>query len=143
MACLRTYCGLTILSTELDPEGVTTELGVQPTRSRAKDPFSPYRPRRERSFWTWSTEESVDSTDYRDHLQSILDLFADKEHALESLRGRGCVTRISCFLDAAGNTEIWLERPAIVALAKLGLEIWWDVYPASEEEQSGTGQPEG
>ena len=136
MACLRTYCGLSIYSTALDPEDVTAELGVQPTKSRAKDPSSPYRPRRERSYWTWSTEEHIDSTDYRDHLQSILDLLADKERALEDLRNRGCITRISCFMDAAGNTEIWLERPAIVALAKLGLEIWWDVYPASSDEQS-------
>lgn len=86
-------------------------------------------------MWTWNTEGHIDSTDYRDHLQSILDLLVDKEFALENLRSRGCTTRISCFVDAKGNTEIWLERTEIAALAKLGLDIWWDVYPVPSDEQ--------
>lgn len=136
MACLDTFCTLTILSASLAPDDITAELNIQPANIHAKDPSSPYRPRREYSSWKWTTQGSIDSTDYRDHLQNILEVFAGKGEALEKLRNSDCTTCISCFMDVAGNTEIPLERPTIATLERLGLDIWWDVYPTTSEPQS-------
>lgn len=142
MACKKAYCGLCILSTSLDPADVSAKLDLQPTRSLGKDPSSRYRSRREHGSWVRSTEDDLDSTDYREHLQSLFDDLQGKEQALQELRDKGCEMRISCFMSATNNLEIWLDQQAMRTLASLGLEIWWDVYNADDETSNESNESE-
>ena len=128
MTCLRTYATLLIYSDSMPPAAISAELGIQSTREFARDPSSRYKPNREHNFWSWTTQELVASTDFSDHLRAIFDQLAGKSSALANLQLAGCETRISCYWDSDGQGGPWLDLRIIEELARLRLEIWWDIY---------------
>lgn len=132
MSCLRTYIGLCIYSQTLRPEEISSALAIEPSRTAVLDPNSKYKARREHHLWVWSTKDLIDSTDHLVHLNRLFDALAGREGVLEELRNGGCSMQVSCYWDSSGQGGPWLDLPTIDSLARLRLEIWWDIHFVQE-----------
>jgi hypothetical protein len=118
----------------LTPDEVSGVLGISATRSRPINPDSKYRHEREGHYWGWSSNSHVQSVDGIDHVRSVVSLLQGKEKQLEQLRQSGCTTDVCCYWFSSGQGGPFLDSAALADLARLGLEIWWDVYFGKEEE---------
>ena len=123
----------------MKPSEVSSVLCQQPTRQRAKEPDSKYKPRREVSYWSWCSKEQLQSTENLDHVQAIIDLLDGKSAALEELRARKCEIDIFSFWVSSGQGGPHLTAPVLKKLAALELEIGWDMYFEEYEESDEHG----
>ena len=140
MSCLETYATLRIFSQTLDPSEISRILDLVATRSKPLDPASKYGPRRENHLWAWSTRTSVDSKDGLEHVRTVIRALAGKEQRLDELRKAGCDIDVCCYWVSSGQGGPLLDVEALTGLARLGLEIWWDVYfSASDDHQDIAG----
>jgi hypothetical protein len=117
----------------MSPQQITERLQIEPSRTSDLDPTSRYSSRRKHNVWVWSTRELPDSTDHIAHLKRIFEILEGRQEALESLRTDGCTMEISCFWESDGQGGPWLDLPTIDSLARLRLEIWWDIYFVRDE----------
>src|SRR5690349_14749451 len=94
--CHRTYATLVIVHLDLDPEGVTQELGLQPTRAyRRGDIRNPHGSRPyvyPRGGWQLTSEGAVQSRDVRRHIDWLLDRVDSNAGVLKQLQEKGCQT---------------------------------------------------
>jgi len=137
VGCLSTYAGLCIYSPDLSPKAISDVLGVQPTRAVERDPTSSKPGKKAHNFWLWSTEELVESTDNLDHLREIFAVFRERSESLAKLREAGVTMTISVYWDSNGQGGPTLDAPTIAELHHLGVDIWWDVYFVSEDDENG------
>ena len=142
MSCLETYATLRIFSQTMHPLEISRVLGLEATRSKPLDQNSKYRTRRENNFWAWSTRTQLDSENGLEHIRALLDALAGRQQKLEELRSSGCDIDVCCYWVSSGQGGPLLDVSALSELARLGLEIWWDVYfrtkKDSEDIASGT-----
>ena len=128
MSCRETYATLRIFSKTIDPGEIRRVLDLDAIRSKPLVPESKYRPRRENHFWAWSTRTKVDSKDGLEHVRAVICALAGKEQKLGELRNAGCDIDVCCYWASSGQGGPLLDVAALTELARLGLEIWWDVY---------------
>lgn len=139
MSCLETYATLRIFSQSMDPERISSALGLLPTSALPIDSNSKYRNRREWNIWSWSTQCIVESGENLDHLRAILDRLDGKADQLAHLRTQGCQTDIFCYWVSSGQGGPFLDATTVGALATLGLDIAWDMYFGEESEYNEDG----
>ena len=135
MSCLETYATLRIFSQTLDPSEISRILDLDATRSKPLDPASKYRPRRENHFWAWCTRTIVDSKDGLEHVRTVILTLAGKEQELGELRKAGCDIDVCCYWSSSGQGGPFLDVAALTGLARLGLEICWDVYFSASDDR--------
>jgi hypothetical protein len=128
--CERTYATLRIYPESLDPSDVTVRLGIEPSdwqrRGEARKPGS--RPAKLHG-WFLSSERAVESRDVRKHLDWLLSLIVPRAYAILALQSDGCRMDVSCFWVSASGHGGPSVRPAQMSeLARLDLELWFDVY---------------
>lgn len=136
MSCVRTFATLRVVSEQVSPDLIGQMLGVACTSARPRDTDSRYRHRREQNYWAWSTEDSVDSREFGEHLAQILAVFGPRSEQLEALRRRGCSTDIFCYWESNGQGGPGLDLDELQALSRLELPITWDIYFDADEEDS-------
>ena len=134
MTCLETYATLRVFSQATRPVEIGRILGVEATRISPIDSESKYRNRRENHFWAWSSDSIVQSLDSLEHVRAVISLLQDKETELAQLREAGCDIDVCCYWVSSGQGGPFLDNHALTGLARLGLEIWWDVYFGKEED---------
>jgi hypothetical protein len=137
--CLETFATLRIFSKSIDPEAIEQALGIEATACRPLNPLSRYRTERENHFWAWSTQGSIESLDGLEHIRALLSLLQDKQQPLEQLRQAGCEIDVCCYRVSSGQGGPTLDVPALAELARLGLEIWWDIYFGKEDDYARDG----
>ncbi len=134
--CERTYATFRVYPDRLDPEEVTVRLGIEPSnwqkRGEAGKPGS--RPAKLHG-WFLSSDGVVESRDVRRHLDWLLTRIVPKRDAILALQADGCSMDVSCF---------WVSRfghggPSVLPaqmgeLARLRLELWFDVYLGGSED---------
>lgn len=128
--CERTYATLRIYPGQLDPEDVTARLGIEPSdcqrRGVPKHPGS--RPPKLHG-WFLSSDGAVASRDVRRHLDWLLTRIGPRADAVLRLQAEGCEMDVSCYwVSAAGHGGPSLPPDQMGELARLGLELWFDVY---------------
>lgn len=131
---LRTYVSLRVFSDKMTPEDIDEALGIVATDRVPIDPGSKYRDRREYHYWSWSTENRLESLDNLDHVHELLKLLEGKKPALDYLKARGCDIDVWCLMVTSGQGGPFLDVAALTALAHFELEIAWDIYFAREDE---------
>ena len=127
--CVKTHSALRIFASEVTPEYVSKLLGMTPSSSFVKgEVFSTRQLKRKSNGWIYSTESEIASKDSRRHLDLILSHLDSKEHALDELRNKGAGLDICCFWLSTGQGGPVISPVQMTRLAKLGLDVWWDVY---------------
>ncbi len=133
----KTHAQLRIYHDELDPERITSLLGIEPsqiqvrgrarTTSIGKDFTPPI------GGWFLSTKGINTSRDVRRHVAWILDRLAGKDDILRSLQADGCRMDIFCYWLSADGHGDPIPSPAIMRrLGELELEIRFDIYGPCE-----------
>jgi hypothetical protein len=126
--CGATYATLCIYGDDLDPDTVTSLLGIEPSQARTKGQQLK-KGVVQRGGWFLSTEDIIASKDVRCHVDWLIEKITGKEHALHEMRLRDYQTVVSCYwLSAFGHGGPMLSPAIMRSLANLGLEIWFDVY---------------
>jgi Domain of unknown function (DUF4279) len=139
LTCARTHATVCIYGDSLDPETVTRDLGIQPTDAHRRGEIRNGDRRRPLVYrtggWFLESRMVVSSRDLRQHIDWLLDQLGGKGDVLRRIRDSEHTTIISCFWESAhgyGGPMLWPEQ--IARLAALGLELWFDVYPAFSED---------
>jgi hypothetical protein len=79
--------------------------------------------------WFLSTENEIKSVDCGRHVDWILDKLDGKENVMHQLQKEGATIDISCFwVSKSGHGGPMLNPIQMSRLAKLNLQIWWDIY---------------
>ena len=130
--CARTFATLRIYPERLTPAEVTSRLGIEPSRSQQKgDPLTKSKqPVFARMHgWFLTSEGAVESRDVRRHLDWLLEQLGPRADAVRSLQADGCSMDISCYwLSFSGHGGPSVSPGQMRELARLGLELWFDVY---------------
>jgi hypothetical protein len=137
--CAQTFVTLRIYPERLDPTEVTARLGIEPSswqrRGEDQNPGSK-RPLPARlSGWFLSSEGAIDSRDCRPHLDWLLAKIGTKAAVIQTLLADGCRMDVSCFwLSRSGHGGPTVTPLQMGELARLGLDLWFDVYFASSPD---------
>ena len=116
--CERTYATLCIYHNDLDPEYISSQLALDPSRTQ----------RRPIGAWFLTTRLGLDSRDLRHHLDVLLDKLADKEKAIHELVEMGYEIRITClWLSKNGQGGPIISAENMNKLARLNLDLDIDV----------------
>ena len=134
--CAETHAWLRIMSEQLDPDAVTTRLQVQPTRTQRKGDLP--RPGSKHPYkyagWFLESEGHVKSRDARRHLDWILEQVRGKSNVFESLQAEGHSVDLCIRWDSTGQGGPTLSPTQMRALADLGIELWFDIYFAGDDD---------
>jgi len=128
--CERTYATLRIYPESLDPDEVTKRLRIEPTdwQRRGESRKLGSRPPKLHG-WFLSSDGEVESRDVRLHLDWLLSRIAPQADAILALQRDGCRMDVSCYwVSASGHGGPSVLPVQMGELARLGLELWFDVY---------------
>ncbi|CAH0990310.1 hypothetical protein SIN8267_00402 [Sinobacterium norvegicum] len=120
--CLRTYATLRIYPQGISADEVTTALATQPTkiwRVLSGKPFD---------GWFLTTKGIVNSVDTTSHISYLLNLLEANTAFVELLLGAGSTVNIINFWHSDGQGGPGLNCDLIRRMARLGIEIDWNVY---------------
>jgi hypothetical protein len=142
--CERTYATLRIYPEVLDPSVVTARLGIEPSnwQRRGESRLSGGRPAKLHG-WFLSSDGAVASRDVRRHLDWLLAQLTPRVSAVHALQADGCSMDVSCFWVSASGHGGPSVRPAQMGeLARLGLELWFDVYLGGGQDADPSAAPD-
>ena len=128
--CEYTHAWLRVMSETVDPDEVTSILGVAPSKVQRRGDSKKGKP----GFWAkggWflSTEGVVSSKDARHHLDWILERLGGKRDAFMRLHERGYLIDLCVRWDSlSGHGGPTISPNQMKVLAELEIELWFDVY---------------
>ena len=132
--CQETYVTLQIFLPEtLKPDDVTTALCTLPTKSFKKgESFGSRGHVRRHSAWLLCSRGAVTSKDTRRHLAWLLERLSSRKDGIEFLRNSGAELNISCYYVSIGQGGPTMSAEQMIEFGRLGLDVWWDIYFASD-----------
>ena len=128
--CAETFATLRIFTGTIPPDDFTVRIGVDPSRTQEYTP-RPQGVKDKPAGWFLTSQNKIESRDVRRHIDYLLDQIATKADALAWIRISGGTADVMCYWVSAagqGGPSLWPRQMA--TLAKLDLEIWFDVYAA-------------
>jgi Domain of unknown function (DUF4279) len=136
--CLKTYAGLRIYHDDLDPERISSLMGIAPCQTQVRGQVQTTSIGKEFippiGGWFLSTEGITASRDVRRHVAWILDRLAGKDEILRSLQTEGCRIDMFCYWLSADGHGGPIVSPAIMRrLGELELEVGFDIYGPYDE----------
>jgi hypothetical protein len=126
--CKATYATLCIYHDDLEPDNVSSRLGVTPSKSQKKGQALGVTRVARVGAWFLKSENHVISKDVRRHVDWILDQLAGNEDQLLKLQGEGYKTLVSCYWLSVGHGGPELDPEIMQRLVSLRLTIFFDVY---------------
>ena len=115
--CANTYATLRIYGQSSD---VAEKLNLAPTRTSKEEDLNGY---------FYSTKNIVESKDVRRHVDYLIEKFNAKVEILNEIQSEGSKIDIMCYwLSESGHGGPTLSPKQLTELAKLNIEIWFDVY---------------
>jgi hypothetical protein len=131
--CTRTYATLRIYPKMLDPVELTRRLGIEPSIWQRRGELVNPNARKPRTYelhgWFLCSKDSVDSKDSRRHVDWLLAILTPKGEILRSLQNEGCRMDVCClWYSKSGHGGPTLSPYQMAELARLNLELWFDVY---------------
>ena len=134
--CKETHASLRIFSDDVGPSVITTMLGIAPSKIFAKgDVFGSRGAVRKFNGWFLSSEQAVDSKDTRRHIDWIISKIRDKSVEVAELQAKGFDIDITCLWLSTGQGGPILSPPQMKELARLNVDVWWDVYFSNRESE--------
>lgn len=137
-ACTRTYSTLRIYPKAGHPNLITELLGIKPSSTSVAgkknilgEPCL--------NGWFLCTRRKLRSKDSRRHIDWILDKIEPVIAKIGTLQKEGAFIDIMCFWGSAtGNGGPVISPHQMTRLAKMNIELWWDVYFEGEDEDEST-----
>jgi hypothetical protein len=128
---IRSGARIKIFGRDLDPDEVTSRLGLTPTRVlRAGHP----RPRtsivEKEGLWELKSDLPEDR-DLAEHVASVLGKVVPLTHLVREMSGQYTVL-LACIVHAPSEPPLALSRDAVGQLAALGAEVDFDLYIGDE-----------
>lgn len=125
---------LRVFTGDVSPGRFTEYIAVSPSRTQE----SQIRPDGRRNFpaaWFLTSQFEIDSRDIRRHVDFVLDQIDATTDALEWIRKSGGSADVMCYwVSASGQGGPSLLPAQSSKLAALNLEIWFDVYFNSSDD---------
>lgn len=129
--CAETFASVSLYHDSADPADATSALGIEPSEGHRAGTSGRGRNPARLSLWSLTSQDAVDSRDLRAHLDYLIDRLSDSKAALELLTAQGWTGRIFVFwVSASGHGGPSIGVHQMTALAALGLELDFDIYPA-------------
>ena len=127
------------MSENLQPDSVTSVLGIQPTKTQLRGGQSRSRPGppHKNAGWFLESAGQVQSRDSRRHLDWLLTKLHGKAAAIAQLIEQGNLVDICIRWDSIGHGGPTLSPTHMTQLGELGVELWFDVYFAGEDNAAG------
>jgi hypothetical protein len=128
VSCSRTFATLRLSNDDLDPDLVTSRLGVVPTLCFRRGDPTAHGGTHRIGGWRLSTEP-LSSLDVCDHIDQLLDQIEPVRPALEELRHEGVRQDVFCYWATSsgqGGPEIGVSQ--MRRLADCGLALSFDIY---------------
>lgn len=124
------FASLILRSEELNPQEITSQIGVNPSSSfkkgdlRREGKFWPH------GFWELNSSEYVKSNDISVHIEWILDkIYPAKLKLISILDKLGIEGEISCFwVTDDAHAVVNLNRDVLSKITSLGLSLEFDFY---------------
>ena len=134
--CVYTHAWLRVMSEDLQPESVTLLLGIQPTRTQVRGDLPQPTSKHPYQFSGWFLESAgqVQSRDSRRHLDWLLAQLQGKAAAIAKLKDQGFLVDLCVRWDSIGHGGPTLTPTQMTQLGELGIELWFDVYLAGEDD---------
>lgn len=129
--CKETYATLCIYHDELEPQVISSRLGLEASKSQRKGDKQGKQGRRIAPVGGWflKSRHQVESRDVRRHIVWLLDQLVEKEDELLKLQDEGYEMYISCFwVSKSGHGGPELNHEIMQRLVALRLDILFDVY---------------
>jgi hypothetical protein len=130
--CHCTYATLRIYHESARPAVVSRSLGIRPSSVQMKgQPWKRYGTSRVYpiSGWFLTSKSQLESYDSTKHILWLLTKVEKKKTRLERLKATGWWMDISVYWDSAwGHGGPTLSPNLLTVLAKLNIEIWFDIY---------------
>jgi Domain of unknown function (DUF4279) len=137
--CQETYATLCIyLPDNSDPNLVSRDLGIIPSRTQIKGEISNGRVRLWPTAWFYSTQGLLDSKDIRRHLCWILEKVIDQKRTIFRLQDEGSTMVVSCmWVSALGHGGPELPPEILGQLVELRLGVSFDIYGGENNWEIG------
>jgi hypothetical protein len=130
--CAETYATLRLYHREQSAGHVTAALNIEPCETqKIGDTYEARSVIRTKKLngWFLCTKKSVASFDAEKHLSYLLDRLENKANELRSLIEQGWRADIACMWDSEyGHGGPALSPELMTRLARLGIELWFDIY---------------
>lgn len=134
--CKETHALLRLFSDRIAPAEITAILHIDPTDAFAKGERHGKGLVRKFNGWFLSSESDVDSKDSRRHIDWLISKIQDKSAELLALQSQGVEMDISCFWLSTGQGGPILSPPQMRELARLNLDVGWEVYFTSRASET-------
>jgi hypothetical protein len=134
--CSETYATLRVYHDALPPTEVTARLGLEPDDQQFK---GIPRPNRDRpapiNGWFLSSEHKVKSRDSRRHIDWLVSQIVGRRDEVEAMLSDGFRIDISSYwASRSGHGGPTISPYQMQRLARLGIEVSWDIYFYDEDE---------
>lgn len=126
--CTETFSTLRLFSDVIQPSAITELLNIEPTCTFTKGEPNDRGFVRTNNGWLLSSEHVVSSKDTRRHIDWILSQIEPKANQLQDLRSKMVEMDISSLWVSTGQGGPVLSPTQMMVLARLELDVWWDVY---------------
>lgn len=137
--CVYTHAWLRVMSEDLQPEAVTSLLDIQPTKTQVRGGLP--RPSSKHPYkyggWFLESKGQIQSRDSRRHLDWLLDHLHGKAAAITKLKEQGHLVDLCIRWDSVGHGGPTLNPSHMVQLGELGIELFFDIYFAGEDDAAG------
>ena len=127
-----------ISSDSVDPDIITTILGLKPTKIRRKEdwPLPSIKAGMACNLWALSTEQET-SKSVDEMCRKIIDKLKGKEEFIQSLCNDSNIEmhfEVVIHMSSMETPEIYLEKETIKFLAIINADIGFDVYTYEEDD---------
>lgn len=121
---IRVSASLVLSGKNLDPQEVTTKLGIMPSESFSRGDYRTDTEKWSRGFWKLSSEK-IGEEEMRAHIEWLVDqLFPIKHQLQEQLKDPTIRAWISCYwLLPTDHEVISLSSSLLAKIAEIGLDI--------------------
>jgi hypothetical protein len=123
------------MSEELQPESITSLLGIQPTHTQVRGelPCPTAKRHFKSSGWFLESAGHVESRDSRHHLDWLLSHLQGKAPVIAKLKEQGHLVDLCIRWDSVGQGGPTFYPRQMAQLGELGIELWLDIYFAGND----------
>jgi hypothetical protein len=134
--CAYTHVWLRIMHEAVDPDEISSLLGVVPTTTQRRgDKVDGTSKSRKHGGWILSSKGHFESKDARTHLDWIIAQVEGKNDAFAHFRARGYLVDVCVRWDSlSGHGGPTVSPKQMHALAELDNDLWFDVYFTPDDE---------
>lgn len=126
----ETHVSFRFIGPQVDPDEVTSRLGLSPMEAHKAGEPDPKHPTRTHSTGFWAIDSGVSTVDPIDvHISRLLDQLEPRAEALAELRDMGYTGNLYCsYFMFQESGRIQMGSPTLSRIASLNLTLTIDTY---------------